>query len=66
MSMSTSGSHPVSGETPIEPSTDINAVCDLIKTWFRILPEPLFPPSTYYDIIETMSESPDLQASRRF
>ena len=46
----------VVGESPIQPSTDINAVCDLIKTWFRVLSEPLFPPSSYHDVIEAMSE----------
>ena len=29
-------------------------MCDLIKTWFRLLPEPIFPSSAYYDIIEAM------------
>lgn len=47
-----------SGENPIEPSTDIHAVCDLIKTWFRVLAEPLFPPSSYHNVIESMSEFP--------
>jgi len=42
------------GEAPIGPSTDIYAVCDLLKTWFRILPEPVFPPSSYYDVIRAM------------
>ncbi|KAF4562974.1 rho GTPase-activating protein [Pleurotus pulmonarius] len=42
------------GENPINPDTDIHAVCDLIKTWFRLLPEPIFPSSAYYDIIEAM------------
>ncbi|KDQ28454.1 hypothetical protein PLEOSDRAFT_1077284 [Pleurotus ostreatus PC15] len=42
------------GENPINPDTDIHAVCDLIKTWFRLLPEPIFPSSAYYEIIEAM------------
>lgn len=46
-----------SGENPIMPDTDIHAVCDLIKTWFRLLPEPIFPSSAYYDIIEAMRAS---------
>ena len=44
-----------SGESPIEPTTDIHAVCDLIKYWFRVLPEPVFPPSSYFQVIEAMS-----------
>jgi hypothetical protein len=48
------------GECPIEPSTDIHAVCDLIKYWFRVLPEPVFPPSSYFQVIEAMSKSNQL------
>jgi GTPase-activating protein BEM2 len=47
-----------SGENPIGPLTDIHAVCDLTKTWFRVLAEPLFTPSSYHDVIESMSEFP--------
>ncbi|KAJ8454279.1 hypothetical protein ONZ45_g19367 [Pleurotus djamor] len=42
------------GESPIRPDTDIHAVCDLVKTWFRLMPEPVFPSSAYHDIIEGM------------
>ncbi|KAJ7085330.1 rho GTPase activating protein 22 [Mycena crocata] len=42
------------GEDPIESSTDIHAVCDLVKSWFRVLPEPLFPAADYYLAIEAM------------
>ncbi|KAJ7511353.1 rho GTPase activating protein 22 [Mycena galericulata] len=42
------------GEDPIEASTDIHAVCDLVKSWFRVLPEPLFPSADYHLVIETM------------
>jgi len=42
------------GLWPVTPSTDIYAVCDLIKTWFRVLPEPAFPSYSYYDIIKAM------------
>ncbi|KAI6043474.1 hypothetical protein EDC04DRAFT_2890865 [Pisolithus marmoratus] len=42
------------GEMPITESTDIHAVCDLIKSWFRLLPEPVFPSSAYFGIIEAM------------
>ncbi|KAI9507994.1 hypothetical protein F5148DRAFT_1200141 [Russula earlei] len=40
------------GLWPVTPSTDIYAVCDLIKTWFRVLPEPAFPSYSYHDIIK--------------
>ncbi|KAH8994411.1 hypothetical protein EDB92DRAFT_274843 [Lactarius akahatsu] len=42
------------GLWPVVPSTDIYAVCDLIKTWFRVLPEPAFPSYSYHDIIKAM------------
>ncbi|KAI0319572.1 hypothetical protein OF83DRAFT_1170122 [Amylostereum chailletii] len=42
------------GLWPITSSTDIYAVCDLIKTWFRVLPEPVFPSYSYYDVINAM------------
>lgn len=42
------------GEMPITETTDIHAVCDLIKSWFRLLPEPVFPSSAYFSIIEAM------------
>ncbi|KAJ7122281.1 hypothetical protein C8R44DRAFT_164401 [Mycena epipterygia] len=42
------------GEDPIESSTDIHAVCDLVKSWFRVLPEPVFPSTDYHLVIEAM------------
>ncbi|KAF7346781.1 Rho GTPase activating protein 22 [Mycena sanguinolenta] len=42
------------GEDPIDSFTDIHAVCDLVKSWFRVLPEPLFPSSSYYLAIDAM------------
>ncbi|KAH7929515.1 hypothetical protein BV22DRAFT_1080692 [Leucogyrophana mollusca] len=42
------------GESPITANSDIHAVCDLIKSWFRLLPEPVFPSSSYYSVIEAM------------
>ncbi|KAJ7259136.1 hypothetical protein B0H12DRAFT_1014571 [Mycena haematopus] len=42
------------GEDPIDSFTDIHAVCDLVKSWFRVLPEPLFPSRSYYLAIEAM------------
>ena len=45
------------GLWPVTPSTDIYAVCDLIKTWFRVLPEPAFPSYSYHDIIKAMRKA---------
>ncbi|KAM6502914.1 rho GTPase activating protein 22 [Amanita muscaria] len=42
------------GEIPIRPETDIHAVCDLVKSWFRVLPEPIFPASSYHEIMQKM------------
>ncbi|KIJ66150.1 hypothetical protein HYDPIDRAFT_187160 [Hydnomerulius pinastri MD-312] len=42
------------GEMPITENTDIHAVCDLIKSWFRLLPEPVFPSFAYFGIIEAI------------
>ncbi|KAG2142278.1 uncharacterized protein EDB93DRAFT_1088823 [Suillus bovinus] len=42
------------GERPITSDNDIHAVCDLIKSWFRLLPEPVFPSSSYFNVIEAM------------
>lgn len=42
------------GERPITPDSDIHAVCDLVKSWFRLLPEPVFPSSSYFNVIEAM------------
>ncbi|EDR07709.1 uncharacterized protein LACBIDRAFT_149380, partial [Laccaria bicolor S238N-H82] len=33
---------------------DIHAVCDLVKSWFRVLPEPVFPSSSYHDVMQAM------------
>jgi hypothetical protein len=54
------------GEDPIDSSTDIHAVCDLVKSWFRVLPEPLFPSADYHLAIEAMRESPFLYHFLRF
>jgi hypothetical protein len=45
------------GESPIQSSTDIYAVCDLVKLWFRVLPEPLFPPRNYRELIAAISRA---------
>ncbi|KAG1871875.1 hypothetical protein DFJ58DRAFT_652382, partial [Suillus subalutaceus] len=32
---------------------DIHVVCDLVKSWFRLLPEPVFlSSSSYFNVIE--------------
>ncbi|KAJ7591782.1 rho GTPase activating protein 22 [Mycena floridula] len=42
------------GESPIDSTTDIHAVCDLVKSWFRVLPEATFPSSSYHEVIDAM------------
>lgn len=42
---------------PITEATDIHAVCDVIKSWFRVLPDPVFPSSLYHEVIEVISLS---------
>ncbi|KAF8805136.1 hypothetical protein BYT27DRAFT_7105396 [Phlegmacium glaucopus] len=42
------------GEYPIRESTDIHAICDLVKSWFRVLPEPVFPSASYHDVMDAM------------
>lgn len=34
---------------------DIMAVCDIIKSYFRSLPESLIPEHSYWDVIQVMS-----------
>lgn len=41
------------GQSPINSSTDIYAVCDVIKSYFRTLPDPVIPSSMYFDFIAT-------------
>ncbi|CAL1711692.1 unnamed protein product [Somion occarium] len=51
------------GEWPIDKYTDINAVCDLIKAWFRVLPSGMFPSEHYSDIMAAAAnDSMDLEA----
>ncbi|KAG1863216.1 Rho GTPase activation protein [Suillus subalutaceus] len=47
------------GEWPITPDhdSDIHVVCDLVKSWFKLLPEPVFPSSSYFNVIEAMSKT---------
>jgi hypothetical protein len=37
---------------PINAYTDINAVCDVLKTWLRQLPEAVFPANLYLPAME--------------
>lgn len=63
------------GEWPIESYTDINAVCDLIKSWFRVLPGGMFPAPTHIKIMDVASKcslssiytatQPHVQSARR-
>ncbi|KAH8112731.1 hypothetical protein DFH11DRAFT_473608 [Phellopilus nigrolimitatus] len=47
------------GQSYIEPYTDINAVCGVVKYWFRILPETVIPEMFFDPIIEA-ARLPDL------
>ncbi|KAI0074864.1 hypothetical protein K474DRAFT_1499666 [Panus rudis PR-1116 ss-1] len=50
------------GEWPIDQYTDVNAVCDLIKAWFRVLPDGMFPGEHYTNILAAAgNESIDLE-----
>jgi len=44
------------GESPIRESTDVHAICDLVKSWFRLLPDPVFPAASYHEVMEAMSK----------
>ncbi|KAH9485798.1 Rho GTPase-activating protein 21 [Psilocybe cubensis] len=44
------------GEFPIRETTDVHAICDLVKSWFRVLPEPVFPASSYFEVMEAMRQ----------
>lgn len=43
------------GEFPIEPHTDIYAVCDIVKTWMRQLPDSVWPTDQYFETMEAAS-----------
>lgn len=40
------------GVLTIDPLTDINVVCDIVKSWFRVLPDSLIPESCYFPILD--------------
>ncbi|VDC02682.1 unnamed protein product [Peniophora sp. CBMAI 1063] len=42
------------GMWPVTAETDIYAICDMIKSWFRVLPEPVFPAYSYHDVVNAM------------
>lgn len=44
------------GRTPIDNTTDIYAICDVIKSFFRTLPEPVITPTTYFTFIDSASK----------
>ena len=41
---------------PVTAQTDIHAVCDMIKSWFRVLPGGLFPPELFGRILGVTGE----------
>jgi len=41
------------GHTLIDDSTDIYAICDVIKSFFRTLPEPVVPSTMYFTFIDS-------------
>jgi hypothetical protein len=45
----------MTGRTPIDGSTDIYAICDVIKYFFRSLPEPVVPSTVYFAFIDSAS-----------
>ncbi|KAF4620517.1 hypothetical protein D9613_001123 [Agrocybe pediades] len=44
------------GESPIRENTDVHAICDLVKSWFRLLPDPVFPATSYHEVMEAMRQ----------
>jgi len=44
------------GHTPIDNGTDIYAICDVIKSFFRTLPEPVIPSTMYFRFIDSASK----------
>jgi GTPase-activating protein BEM2 len=49
----------LSGQQYVDSSVDVYAVCDLFKSWLRVLPEPVFPEVSYHAIISATSERDD-------
>lgn len=45
------------GQLNIDPMTDINAVCGVVKYWFRVLPETVIPEAFFDQIVEAASKS---------
>jgi len=46
----------MTGHTLIDDSTDIYAICDVIKSFFRTLPEPVVPSTMYFTFIDSASK----------
>lgn len=46
----------ISGEWPIERYTDINTVCDLLKSWFRVLPGGMFPSPAHKSLMDAAGQ----------
>ncbi|KAF7797130.1 hypothetical protein EIP86_008322 [Pleurotus ostreatoroseus] len=44
------------GDWPIQSYTDINAVCDLLKSWFRVLPGGMFPPPLHLNLMNAAAQ----------
>lgn len=49
----------VLGQTYIDPTTDIHAVCGVVKYWFRVLPETAIPEVFFDPVVEAASKSRD-------
>ncbi|KAI0689000.1 hypothetical protein BC835DRAFT_1371134 [Cytidiella melzeri] len=45
------------GEWPIESYTDINTVCDLLKSWFRVLPGGMFPEPAHVKLMNAANQN---------
>ena len=46
----------ITGHTLIDNTTDIYAICDVIKSFFRTLPEPVIPSTMYFTFIDSASK----------
>ncbi|KAI0090890.1 hypothetical protein BDY19DRAFT_887550 [Irpex rosettiformis] len=45
------------GEWPIDRFTDINTVCDLLKSWFRVLPGGMFPDASRMKLMDAANQT---------
>ena len=44
------------GQSYIDSYTDINAVCGVVKYWFRVLPETVIPEMFFEPILDAASK----------